>query len=206
MDVDTILVSKDEAQQKLDEYQSVNAKVRQEEDAKLKALYKAVANGARVMNLSAAFTKTGLNELLQPRLAVARADWKLVYCFSRPTKLDGSYNSGINTVGFSDREQWEMSASRKNILLPDNTFSVSPDWPNKYRGLRSPVPHIPPKHRPVNSGLHNYHILFEVERWEEYPADPYLLRRIQGMLFVVWAEWELTELERSLLASIASGT
>jgi len=63
------------------------------------------------------------------------------------------------------------------------------------------VPHIPPPIRP-QIHLRNFHILFEVEKWNEYPVDPYLLRRIEGHLFVVVAEWELTALEAALLGSM----
>src|SRR4026208_988677 len=100
MDVDTILLTGEEAQRKLDEYQSVAAKQRLEEDQQIRQLYKAVAKGARVMNLAAAFTKTGRNPPFYPRLAIARADWKVVHCFHRPIKLDGSYDLAVNAVGF----------------------------------------------------------------------------------------------------------
>lgn len=203
MNVSTILVSKEEAKAKLDEYKAVSKAQRREEDDRLIQLYKSVTAGARVLNLQSAFRETGLNEFGQPRLAIARADWKTVHCFSNPYVLGDSWGRSSGTAGFSEDERWETVKTRANILLPDGTLPdlVDPKW----RQLRSPVPHIPPKLRPT-IGLHNYHILFEVQRWEEYPADPYLLRRIDGMLFVVWAEWELTELERSLLGSIASGT
>ena len=67
--------------------------------------------------------------------------------------------------------------------------------------LRTHVPHVPPDVRP-RFKLSNYHILFEVKAWEEYNVDPFLLRRIAGHLYVVEAEWELTELEASLLKAL----
>jgi hypothetical protein len=69
--------------------------------------------------------------------------------------------------------------------------------------LKSAVPHIPANLRPKFK-LNNYHILFEVQNWEEYPVDPFLLKRVVGNLFIVIAEWELTELEASLLGSMRS--
>jgi len=65
-------------------------------------------------------------------------------------------------------------------------------------------PHIPPALRP-KINLKNFHILFEVQSWEEYPVDPFLLRRIQGNLFLIIAEWELTPLEASLLEAMKKG-
>jgi hypothetical protein len=33
---------------------------------------------------------------------------------------------------------------------------------------------------------------FEVKDWQDYPVDPFLMRRISGMLFIIEAEWELS--------------
>ena len=41
--------------------------------------------------------------------------------------------------------------------------------------------------------------------WESAPRDPYLLRRITQDLFVVLAQWELTETERFVMESAAIG-
>src|SRR5258706_14080863 len=105
MNVDTILVTREEAQRKLDEYKSVSAKQRREEDKQMTSLYKAVVQGARVLNLAAAFTKTGLNDLGQPKLAIARAEWKAVHCFREP--LLPAYDRIANSVGFSADERWD---------------------------------------------------------------------------------------------------
>ncbi|MEW6129605.1 MAG: hypothetical protein AB1757_21370 [Acidobacteriota bacterium] len=210
MNVNTILITREEAERKLDQYKSITAKKRVAEDDKLQSLYAAVSKGARVLNLAQAFKQTGLNEQQQPRLAIARADWKTVFCFRNPYTRNHSHSP--HTVGFTDSNRWNMYASARNILLPANTFAFrmrqatygstyDVDWSI----LRSAVPHIPPACRPKN-GLHNYHILFEVEKWEkEYPVDPFLMRQISGMLFVIEAEWELTPLEASLLSSMTQG-
>jgi len=66
------------------------------------------------------------------------------------------------------------------------------------------VPYIPPDVRPRFAPI-NYHILFEVKKWEAYPVDPFLMRRISGMLFIIEGEWELSPLEAELLASMIQG-
>jgi len=47
--------------------------------------------------------------------------------------------------------------------------------------------------------------LFEVKERKAYPVDPFLMRRISGMLFIIEAEWELSQLEAELLASMMQG-
>ena len=51
------------------------------------------------------------------------------------------------------------------------------------------------------AGLHVFHILWEVEKWElTPPRDPALLRWIGGDLWEVVATWDLTQLERAVLS------
>ena len=61
------------------------------------------------------------------------------------------------------------------------------------------VPIVPPQLRP-HWGLHNYHILWEADWQKVPPRDPALLERIGGDLYAVLAVWDLTELERAVLA------
>jgi hypothetical protein len=59
---------------------------------------------------------------------------------------------------------------------------------------------LPPSIKPSEASLKHYHILWEAE-WENAPpVDPYLLRRISANLFVVIASWDLTPLERAVMA------
>ncbi len=203
MNVTTLTVSADEAQHKLDQYRSVIGKRRLKEDDKLESLCNSISKGARVLNLAAAFKQAGLNERGEPKLAIARADWPNVYF--RPRAAIGigwdSWSTIDGAGGFSPRSQWNRLAVAQNVWLPEGTFDNAVLTRNR---LESPVPHIPPALRPRFS-LHNYHILFEVQEWKAYPLDPFLLRRISGMLFVVEAEWDLTPLEAELLASMRAG-
>jgi hypothetical protein len=47
--------------------------------------------------------------------------------------------------------------------------------------------------------------LFEVKECKAYPVDPFLMRRISGMLFIIEVEWELSPLEAELLTSMIQG-
>lgn len=202
MNVPLIEITKNEALTKLKDYKFLNKSQKTREDERLESLYKAVSKGARVVNVSAAFQYSGLNEKGQPRLAIARADWRTVFFHPRKTLTNGdgwlSPSWNVDGAGvFSDSDRFNERAYSKIVSLPRNTFSDK----LATRVIGSRVPHIPPKIRP-KFHLRNFYILFEVENWNEYPVDPYLLRRIEGNLFVVIAEWELTKLEASLLSQM----
>jgi len=67
------------------------------------------------------------------------------------------------------------------------------------------VPTIPFHLRP-NGDADKYFILWEVEQWDEWrpsraPGDPFLLERIAHPIYVVVAQWDLSELEKRILES-----
>lgn len=200
MNVRTIEITQSEAMRKIAAYRGINSRFRTQEDDRLQQLYKLVSKGARVLNVKEAFRSTGLNSAGWPKLAIARGDWKNVrfHAGAGHAMWDFSTQGGK----FSDGDKVEK-------WRPAQDYVVENVFPNLSTGYaaRSPVPHVPPGCRPKYSRLANFWILFEVESWtvEEYPRDPYLLRRIQGDLFVVEAEWELTELEAMLLGSMRGG-
>lgn len=66
------------------------------------------------------------------------------------------------------------------------------------------VPETPLQFRPDNPD--DYLVLWDVKEWTRYeyhsaPADPLLLERIAHPVYVVVAQWDLTELEQKLLES-----
>lgn len=210
MNVNTLVVSRDEALSKLEQYRAVKARQRSREDEQLEKLYTSISRGARVLDLRGAFRQTGLNERGEPRLAVARADWGVVQFHPRKGPNESSSWSSTDGAGGFRRggpgggwAQWNHQATAQNITLPRGTFD---DRVLVRAGLSCAVPHIPPECRPQGRlGLAHYFILFEVQNWRQYPVDPFLLRRISGYLYVVEAEWELTELEASLLSAMRGG-
>lgn len=194
MNVRTIEISRETAMQKLAAYRGLNARQRTAEDERLEALYKSVSAGARVINILEAFRATGLNDAGEPKLALVEGDWKDVFFMLR-----GDGSGRFRRVSDFWRE------NLKTISMPEGTFERQLVR-RVGEVISAPVPHVPPDVRP-NSHLRNFHILFEVEKWTtvEYPRDPFLLRHISGYLYVVVAEWELTELEASLLGSMRTG-
>jgi hypothetical protein len=180
MNVQTIVVPQEVAEEKLSEYKTILKTQRRAEDADMRRMYRAATKGKPIIDVSAAWRSTGLKDGY-PRLALARANWSECF-FSKWHKE------------FRDSRR-NMRAHEHYIRVPNDAW----DWNTvKSNEVGTAVPFMPPSVRP-RRWLSSYHILFEVEKWTEYPADPFLLKQITGWLFVVEAEWELTELERSLL-------
>lgn len=192
MNVATIAVPYGTAVQKINEIEALNTKQRTPEDDALLSVFKAVRkHNARVINISDAFRQTGMNAGNQPKLAIAQADWKDVFCWRA---WEGS--RGHRVAFFNDSRSYKTAGK---ITFPENVFPYQ-----LQKTLKSPVPHIPANIRP-KFHLRNYHILFEVKNWQEYPVDPFLLKRVVGDLYIVLEEWDLTELEASLLGSMRNG-
>jgi hypothetical protein len=196
MNVSTISVPHETAIQKINDIEALKKSQRTDEDDALLSVFKAVRkHNARVINIVDAFRQTGLNELGRPRLAISPSDWKDVIFESTYDLRGGSF------FRMQTNTPWRQSDAGR-IQLPSDTFTLPAGRYQRGR-LKSAVPHIPANLRPKFS-LSNYHTLFEVQNWEEYPVDPFLLKRVVGNLFIVIAEWELTELEASLLGSMRS--
>lgn len=199
MNVDTITIKRDTAIQKVADLKALTRSQRTEEDDALLSLYSSVAkHGARVITLSAAFRQAGLNELLQPRVAIAQADWQKVY-FQRQGWSSNNEPSEYRGQ-FRPHNRWRDRVAGEIRLVSGSFLTIPTD-----KTLSTFVPYVPANIRP-KFHLRNYHILFEVEKWTvEMPVDPFLLKHVMGETYAVVAEWELTELEASLLGSMRNG-
>jgi hypothetical protein len=156
--------------------------------------YAALAEGTPLLNLREAFAHTGLGEDGRPKLAIARADRKQVYVRVRSNDLE------FSTL---KRSSWNYAGS---LLIHVPFTGIGERWKDGY----SLVPLVPADVRP-SEPLHNFLILWEVEQWADRPfiaqpdRDPYLLRHLVGELYAVVAEWDLTDLERAIMAGRREG-
>jgi hypothetical protein len=191
MNLPTIEVTEEEATAKLAEYERMLVEDRTAEDEAIAQAYRAAKRGLSVIRLTEAiklggyFEDTGL-----PRIAIAGATW--TECVARWTGGDLLFGP----------ENWP---DNRGALVGRNTVRVPmrDELPQTrgYRPGRAPVPLVPPRHRPRPRRLRNCHVLWEVDVWDKVPAkDPALLRHIRGDLWAVLAVWDLTELERAILA------
>jgi hypothetical protein len=153
-------------------------------DQEIQRVYRAIAKGRVVIRALDSISSAGLGPDGLPKLAIARADAEAVWL---RLEHNGSARFAI--------KQWTREVeTRCYIDMPAGSFSGA-----KFKSARAIAPLIPIEHRPQR-GLANYHLLLEAD-WKEIPVDPMLLRRIgQADLWVVCAAWDLTPVERAVLA------
>jgi hypothetical protein len=157
----------------------------------LRGLYYHLKEERKIIDIFEAFKFVGLNEKNQPKLAIAKADSKVI-TFVKQSNKKGYFSEYKN---------------KDNVCLPDNTFNIEfPQHPNNRwsfidERIRTKVPIVPANKLPKGK-LKDYYILWEVEDWETLPKDPFLLKRISNNLFVIISSWSLTKLERALMRGI----
>jgi len=158
-------------------------------DDEIRRAYQLIAQGRLVIKALESIKAAGLGEDTFPKLAICRAG-QGTHCHLR-IENDGS-------AVFLAQWRTEDHHRRQRIALPAGTFpAVKRDWDHTH--AKAIVPLVPAHLRPKR-GLANYHILWEAD-WQAVPRDPYLLRRIgRADLWLVVAAWDLTEVERAVLA------
>jgi hypothetical protein len=159
-----------EARLEADRVHSRRTQIEKEEND-LRAAYRAMSLGQRVIVLPSALRKAGLNAQGLPVLAVAQAHWE--WC-----------NYSCNHRGISE---FYDGSCRMNFQLGGKSA-----W-----GVRALVPPVPPQFRPEN--LYEYHVLWDAEWQKAPPVDPILLKKVSDNVFIVLAQWDLTPLERAVL-------
>ena len=194
MNVPLITMPTDVAQEAYDRYRTaLETHEATDEDKQVLLGYKALAAGKQILDLHNVFRQCPANQQGLPCFAVGRANWKWCHLGWIAWRQQGNgmvFGPSRSTIGQRNR----------NVLIPT---SVLPEnlraEPKGYRWNRALVPTIPPSVRP-KSNLHRYRILWEAEWQAVPPIDPILLHKLSGSLYVVLAMWDLSELERAVLA------
>lgn len=195
MNLPTIDMPRPEARRRLEEYRALLAVTRTREDELIRRGYAALARGETVFSLPEAIRAGGWDSAGRPNLAVARAS-------ARQVRLSAS---GADLMYVSD-EGWRTQ--NRGALVNHWTVVVRgvPDTRTR-TAFRSAamVPPIPPRFRPKPQRLHLFHVLWEAEWTLQPPHDPALVRWLGGDLWAVMATWDLTEIERAVLAGSRRG-
>jgi len=156
-------------------------------DREIERIAKLISQGKKIVQGMGSIVAAGLNAERLPKLALARAD-------ARTCHLQMHYSGGGARMSIAE---WVRSRAKIGTSFEFPNGSFPGGKPGHYKAA---VPMIPPDVRPKR-GLENYHVLYEAEWREVVPVDPLLLRRIgKSDLWIVLAAWELTDIERMVLA------
>lgn len=197
MDAPTVTMDPAEARAHLEEYRDALRGRADDEFERAAEAYEALADGLPILRLSEAFKAAPEDELGRPRLAIARADRKEVYMERERHSLAFDARQGAGPFAGGQRTR------TLNLSVPYSDRGVGTDVVKGW----AMVPMIPPRCRPRGHGR-GWFILWEVEEWADRSAfvqpdrDPLLLKSLGGSLelFAVLAEWDLTDVERLILA------
>jgi hypothetical protein len=201
MDLQTLTMERHEARTKFLEYRNALKAKHSEEDEALMRGYREIVRGRPVIDIRVAFDQAGVELTARrnylPQLALARADQKRVRLERTRTRLVFSW--GDKNLGWDrrlNRRHWERRVPFDLRRYTDVGADVDKiQWSTSFTAT---VPMVPPSLRPSN--LERYHILWEAEWDEPAPRDPALLRSLGRGLYAVVATWDLTDLERAVLA------
>lgn len=210
MNVSQITMPVEEAKAKLDAYRE---RLRRRADAEYEAAaagYEAIAAGTPLLDLPEAIRGGGFDDQMRPRLAVARADRRQVMFCWRHYETRGIFRSGK----LAGRHYVSAASTRQptlNLSIDFGrqhgqrvTFDNGGGYSKSVVGYAL-VPMIPADVRPEGKEK-DWFILWEVEQWSREPLlavpdrDPYLLKHVGGDLYAILAEWDLTDLERAVMA------
>jgi hypothetical protein len=193
MDLTTITVPEDVAEERVREYEVAVRERRDAEDQAILSAYKAAARGLPIIMLPQVIKAGGFFSdghpvcPRLPKLAIARADARTCWVDSRS-----------NEIVYRDSNR----VQNRGALVAPHSVSVSVPGNRWWRSAQTIVPHVPPRHRPKRGRIGSFHVLWEVEEWTNVaPIDPALLRHIRGDLWSVLAVWDLTDLERAVLSA-----
>jgi hypothetical protein len=210
MDINSITMDRYDARLKADNYRERlakmkpslgNADIRAEYEAALKG-FEALAKGTKLIDLDEVMANCPLDHKSRPKLAIARHDRKQVKFEWESFTSRARFHTDFERAG----EAWnplESLTVRVNMGR-EHTRRTADGRGAKVEGYAL-VPMIPLDVRPKAGVPENAYILWEVEEWSDRrldvtpDTDPYLLKHITGSLYAVIAEWELTELEKSVM-------
>ncbi|HCS53265.1 hypothetical protein [Rubinisphaera sp.] len=206
MNCDTITMSQDEAEERLESYlKAMNRNPKQVTDLDLEIIkaLQVAKKGGRLLDVNQAIAAGGLNRAGLPRLAIARAHVKMT-TWRSGRNWDWRSNRSFSDEGggyydWRTRNQ-RISDSRTLWELPGNSFDRELLSNKRVQAL---TPLIPLPLRP-KSQLKNYFVLWEANWHPAPPTDPYLLRPLAGALMEIVAEWDVSPLELAAVNAAAA--
>lgn len=202
MNLQPLQVDYHKARASLSNYLAIRKENRTAEDVAVIRSTKAILRGTRVIRLADAIKAGGVDSRGMPKLAVARADDAYVKCRSRGhwCEMVSADKKGDWISDYAkNRGSWHK---RKHQVNPRGfDFNLAGAFVQTVEG-EAMVPTIPPQHRVPANAAERFYVLFEAEWKHVPPTDPALLSPLGGGLFAVVAVWDLTDVERAVLATM----
>lgn len=202
MEIATIEMNQYQARRKFLEYRAACRERQTDEDKAIMAGYKVLSQGKKILHIGEVMQEAGVNLHGQPRLAIVRADATKVHFASYQwrhkiglKKATTGETIGGHVFASSGNAFWDARLSTHRVVIPRESFPAM----EKQISCKATVPMIPPKFRPKGS-LENYYILWDAKWDAKAPLDPLLLKPISPMMYAIVAMWDLTPLERSIMA------
>lgn len=209
MEIEKIQMPKDKAKEEWKKYNSLIKKRHEKYLEEMKQCMYQLSQGKSLIDINKVMEKAGVTKNYQPKIAIARADWKEVF-FNKKDSGRGFF-SGSDKIWYGKTDgdidlspetfvQWLRT--KDDINMKDGTVRQADNrWTIQNSQIKTKVPIIPAQLFP-DGDLSNYYILWEVKDWEDLPEtkDPLLLKRITENLFVILGAWDLTDLEQSIIS------
>ena len=212
MEVEKVQMDEASARAALADYRMALRRRYDEEYEAVAQGLEAMTMGQAVINLQDVIRDGGFDEFMRPRLAIARADRRIVRFSWLHRDTFGRFDSrSPNSHATSDTLQVWFEFGQRHDQQKEKGAPVN--WTNELEGWAL-VPMVPPAGlRAIRGGsyLRNHFILWEVEEWANKPLqvipdrDPLLLKHLGGDLYAVVYEWDLTDLERAVMAGRRNG-
>lgn len=206
MELNSVTMDPEAAQQAFREYRGAFMAERNRIDGELMRGYRALSQGKTLISLTEALQLGGVDAMGRPKLAIARADEAQIQMqrlrdgsvtFNPEFRWSRRFSAADRVFEFPEGTLPELTAEQEAHKLPGRWGDTA--WNQEWTAT---LPFIPPQYRPPH-GLSNYHLLWEAE-WRRVRGsqrlDPVLLKRVGGDLFAVVAAWDLTEVEKLVLA------
>lgn len=206
MNVEQIRMEPSEARRRLAAYRrQLKRRVDVEYAAVARGLEE-LAKGKALLLLPRVFAVCPYDENGRPRIAIARADRKEV-------RFQWAGTSSAPRLSFDASAEWhgnDRQNRERGLRLEVPVAQRHPNARESWRQGHAMVPMIPADVREAVGRFRaqDRYILWEVEQWAERSQtqpdrDPFLLRHLGGDAYSVEAAWDLTDLERAVMAGRA---
>lgn len=205
MQIEQLALPKQKAQREWETYKQEIRESKTQFNKDMLALYAHMKHGGKVLDLWESVKLAGLNVDGDPKLAITNADSPKVRFVKNYTWTTPSTTVSDGGAFYPVDYSWRKRENQK-IRISQQFFPS--EWPKDQNGnivrkeIETVTPIIPARIMNVlrSHNLANYHILWEVEKWQPIPPkDPILLKRISPNMFLILATWDLTPLERAVI-------